>query len=74
MRRFTTEAPISAEDDPRELIRAVRPDVFVKGRDYTRATLPEADLVEELGGVVEILPLIPGRSTTRILEIAEAAL
>jgi D-beta-D-heptose 7-phosphate kinase/D-beta-D-heptose 1-phosphate adenosyltransferase len=35
---------------PHELIRTTRPDVFVKGRDYTRETLPEAGLVEQLGG------------------------
>lgn len=56
-----------AEDTPHELIRAVRPQVFVKGGDYTRATLPEADLVEELGGTVKILPFVSERSTSRII-------
>jgi D-beta-D-heptose 7-phosphate kinase/D-beta-D-heptose 1-phosphate adenosyltransferase len=55
------------EDTPHELIRAVRPDVFVKGGDYTRSTLPEATLVEQLGGVVEILPFVADRSTTDII-------
>lgn len=55
------------EDTPHELIRVVRPDVFVKGGDYTRATLPEATLVEELGGVVEILAFMADRSTTDII-------
>lgn len=55
------------EDTPHELIRVVRPDVFVKGGDYTRATLPEAALVEELGVVVEILPFMADRSTTDII-------
>lgn len=57
-----------AEDTPINLIRAVRPDVFVKGGDYTRETLPEAPFVEELGGVVQILPYIEDRSTTGIIE------
>jgi D-beta-D-heptose 7-phosphate kinase/D-beta-D-heptose 1-phosphate adenosyltransferase len=56
------------EDLPHALIRALRPDVFVKGGDYTRATLPEAALVEELGGRVEILPLVADRSTTRLID------
>lgn len=55
------------EDTPHELIRVVRPDVFVKGGDYTRTTIPEATLVEELGGVVEILPFLVDRSTTDII-------
>jgi D-beta-D-heptose 7-phosphate kinase / D-beta-D-heptose 1-phosphate adenosyltransferase len=55
------------EDTPHDLIRAVRPDVFVKGGDYTRAMLPEAELVERLGGVVEILPFVSDRSTTDII-------
>lgn len=55
-------------DTPRELIRVIRPDVFAKGGDYTRQTLPEAPLVEELGGEVEILPYLQNHSTTSIIE------
>jgi D-beta-D-heptose 7-phosphate kinase/D-beta-D-heptose 1-phosphate adenosyltransferase len=57
-----------AEATPHRLIEAVRPDVFVKGGDYTRETLPEADLVESLGGRVVLLPFVPHKSTTRIIE------
>lgn len=57
-----------AEATPIELIRVVRPDVFVKGGDYTRSSLPEAPLVEAMGGEVHILPFLPDRSTTRIIE------
>ncbi len=56
------------EDSPVDLIRRLRPDVFVKGGDYTLATLPEAPLVRDLGGDVQILPLTEGRSTTRLIE------
>jgi len=56
------------EDTPCELVRQVRPHVFVKGGDYTRERLPEAPLVEELGGVVKILPFLDDRSTTRLIE------
>jgi D-beta-D-heptose 7-phosphate kinase/D-beta-D-heptose 1-phosphate adenosyltransferase len=56
------------EDTPHELVRAVRPHVFVKGGDYTRERLPEASLVEQLGGEVHILPFTADRSTTRVIE------
>jgi D-beta-D-heptose 7-phosphate kinase / D-beta-D-heptose 1-phosphate adenosyltransferase len=55
------------EETPAELIRVLRPHVFVKGGDYTRATLPEAPLVEAFGGVVEILSYLPDHSTTGII-------
>ncbi|HZP56077.1 MAG TPA: D-glycero-beta-D-manno-heptose 1-phosphate adenylyltransferase [Dehalococcoidia bacterium] len=56
------------EDTPEALIRAVRPHVYVKGGDYTRGMLPEAPLVEQLGGVVQILPYLEERSTTGVIE------
>src|SRR5262249_48986996 len=56
------------EDTPPRLIEAVRADVFVKGGDYTRDRLPEAGLVERLGGRVVILPYLPQRSTTELVE------
>lgn len=56
------------EDTPMNIIRAIRPNVYVKGGDYTRETLPEAPLVEALGGVVEILSYLPDHSTTSMIE------
>jgi D-beta-D-heptose 7-phosphate kinase/D-beta-D-heptose 1-phosphate adenosyltransferase len=61
------------EDTPVELLRLVKPDIFVKGGDYTRTTLPEASVVEALGGRVHILPLVPERSTTEIIASIRAA-
>ena len=55
-------------DTASDLVRVVRPDVFVKGGDYTKDRLPEAPVVEELGGVVRIVPFLDNRSTTRIIE------
>jgi D-beta-D-heptose 7-phosphate kinase/D-beta-D-heptose 1-phosphate adenosyltransferase len=55
------------EDRPDALLRTLRPDVFAKGGDYRRETLPEADLVESLGGSVQILPLVDDRSTTGVI-------
>jgi len=56
------------EDTPRDLIAALLPDVLVKGGDYTRETIVGADEVEAAGGRVEVIPLVPGRSTTSILQ------
>jgi D-beta-D-heptose 7-phosphate kinase/D-beta-D-heptose 1-phosphate adenosyltransferase len=55
------------EDTPADLIRIVRPDVYAKGGDYTPERLPEAPLVEALGGTVQILPYIEDRSTTGVI-------
>ncbi len=56
------------ENTPIDLIRLVQPDVYVKGGDYTKETLPEAPVVEQYGGIVELLPFLENRSTTRIIE------
>ncbi len=55
------------EDTPIDLIRAVRPDVLVKGGDYTPETVVGRDFVESYGGKVAIIPFIEGRSTTNII-------
>ena len=52
------------EDTPLDLIRAVRPDVLVKGADYTVETVVGADLLHGWGGVVRLAQLLPGQSTT----------
>ncbi|MGI8554520.1 MAG: D-glycero-beta-D-manno-heptose 1-phosphate adenylyltransferase [Dehalococcoidia bacterium] len=56
------------EDTPSNLIRAIWPDIFAKGGDYTRDTLPEAPLVEAQGGKVHLLPYLEDRSTTTMIE------
>ena len=56
------------EDTPAALIRAVRPDVYVKGGDYERGRLPEAAVAEELGAEVRFLPYLPDRSTAGLIE------
>jgi len=55
------------EDTPIELIRALRPDIHVKGGDYTDEFLPEAESVREVGGRVVILPLAGSLSTTSVI-------
>ncbi|MBZ5710671.1 D-glycero-beta-D-manno-heptose 1-phosphate adenylyltransferase [Nannocystis pusilla] len=56
-----------AEDTPARLIELARPDVYVKGGDYSLATLPEAPLVASFGGEVSFLPYLDDFSTTGIL-------
>ncbi|MEK0446886.1 MAG: hypothetical protein RLZZ399_2207 [Verrucomicrobiota bacterium] len=53
-----------------EVIRAVRPAVYVKGGDYTVASLDaeERAALEEVGARVEILALVPGKSTTAVVD------
>ncbi len=55
-----------------DVIRAVRPDVYAKGGDYTIDTLDAEELaaLRSVGTHIEILPLVPGRSTTNILSRA----
>lgn len=60
------------QDTPVEALAAIRPAVHVKGGDYAAADLPETPVVEAGGGEVVIVPLVPGRSTTGILERADA--
>ncbi len=56
------------EGTPVELLRRLKPDIHVKGGDYRAEDLPETPVVESGGGRVVILPLLPGRSTTRIAQ------
>ncbi len=54
------------EDTPLDLIRALQPDVLVKGGDYTPATVVGRELVEGGGGKLVLIPFLPGHSTSRI--------
>jgi D-beta-D-heptose 7-phosphate kinase/D-beta-D-heptose 1-phosphate adenosyltransferase len=60
------------EDTPCEVLRRLRPDVFAKGADYAGDDLPERAVLAEWGGELVLLPVVDGRSTTRILEAAAA--
>jgi D-beta-D-heptose 7-phosphate kinase/D-beta-D-heptose 1-phosphate adenosyltransferase len=59
-----------AEDTPRDLIVALLPDVLVKGGDYRKEDIVGGAEVEAAGGEVVVAPLVPGRSTTAILQRA----
>lgn len=56
------------EDTPLELVRALLPDVIVKGGDYTPDAIVGAGEVRARGGSVVVVPLTPGQSTTSIIE------
>ena len=61
------------EDTPLELIRALEPDILVKGADYAREQIVGADLVEARGGRVVRVELVPEQSTTRLVERLRAS-
>jgi D-beta-D-heptose 7-phosphate kinase/D-beta-D-heptose 1-phosphate adenosyltransferase len=61
------------EDTPEALIRRVEPDLHVKGGDHADERLPEESVVEELGGEVVVLPLLPGRSASATIEHIRSA-
>ena len=61
------------ETTPLELVRAVRPDVLVKGADYRREEVVGGDFVESCGGRVHLAGLRDGYSTTRLLQRLGAA-
>lgn len=56
------------EDTPLELVRALQPDVIVKGGDYAPDTVVGAEVVRARGGRVVIIPLTAGQSTTSIIQ------
>jgi D-beta-D-heptose 7-phosphate kinase/D-beta-D-heptose 1-phosphate adenosyltransferase len=56
------------EDDPRQIISRLRPDVLVKGADWARDAIIGRDIVESLGGRVVRIALAEGYSTSAIIE------
>jgi D-beta-D-heptose 7-phosphate kinase/D-beta-D-heptose 1-phosphate adenosyltransferase len=56
------------EDTPLATLEAVRPDVLVKGQDYEGREVVGRELVEAGGGRVVLLPILPGRSSTSVVE------
>jgi len=61
---------IFAEKRVDNLLREVCPHVYAKGGDYTEASLDpgEAAALKEIGATIKILPLVPGKSTTKLVE------
>jgi D-beta-D-heptose 7-phosphate kinase/D-beta-D-heptose 1-phosphate adenosyltransferase len=61
---------IFEQDTPLQLILAIRPDVLVKGGDYSEADVIGAREVRAWGGRVELIPIVEGCSTSRLIEKA----
>lgn len=65
---FVDYVSIFKEPTPEKLIRALRPDIIVKGSDWKTADIVGADFVRAYGGRVARIPLVKGRSTTAMIE------
>jgi D-beta-D-heptose 7-phosphate kinase/D-beta-D-heptose 1-phosphate adenosyltransferase len=65
--RFVDVVILFDEDTPLHLIEALRPDVLIKGADYTLETVVGADLVQSWGGRVELVGLVPEQSTSGLI-------
>lgn len=64
---FVDAVVLFDEDTPYELIKAVHPDVLVKGADYKVEDIVGYDIVTSYGGTVTTVPLVEGYSTTQLL-------
>jgi D-glycero-beta-D-manno-heptose 1-phosphate adenylyltransferase len=59
---------IFGEQTAEKLIRVIKPDIYVKGGDYVVANLPEAELIDNLGGEIVLIPEVQGRSSSNIIK------
>lgn len=66
--KFVDAVVLFNEDTPYELIKLARPNVLVKGSDYTEDTIVGADIVKENGGEIVTIDLVPGYSTSDIID------
>ncbi|GAA4407060.1 D-glycero-beta-D-manno-heptose 1-phosphate adenylyltransferase [Nibrella viscosa] len=65
---FVDAVTLFDEPTPLELIQAVRPDILVKGDDYSVENIVGADFVMLQGGSVQTVPLVKGYSTSSLIE------
>ncbi|MGD9683054.1 MAG: D-glycero-beta-D-manno-heptose 1-phosphate adenylyltransferase [Candidatus Obscuribacterales bacterium] len=56
------------EETPVEFLKEIKPDIHVKGSDYRPEDLAETPVVESFGGRVHILALVPGKSTSSVVD------
>ena len=66
--KYVNHVIIFEDLTPQKLVHAISPDVLVKGGDYKKSEIVGARHVISSGGVVKIVPLTPGFSTTSIIE------
>lgn len=67
-----TAVVIFAGDTADEVLRALQPDIYVKGGDYAHKPLPERATVEAYGGRVELIDYLPNHSTTHLINRIKA--
>jgi rfaE bifunctional protein nucleotidyltransferase chain/domain len=65
---FTDMVILFDQDTPIELIKAIKPDILVKGKDYDISNIVGADIVLGYGGKVETIELTKGLSTSNVIE------
>ena len=65
---YVNEVNIFDDDTPLELIKLIKPDILVKGGDYTPNEVVGYEEVTNSGGEIKIVPLTPGFSTTSTIE------
>ena len=63
---------VFTEDTPLELLEVLVPDVLVKGGDYQLDEIIGAEIVQDHGGRVEIIPFLEGHSTTALIDQLKA--
>ncbi len=71
---FVDYVAVFEEDTPAGILEQIKPDIHVKGGDYTEDTLPEAGIIKAHGGIVKFIPLLEGRSTTNIIKKMDGCL
>jgi rfaE bifunctional protein nucleotidyltransferase chain/domain len=65
----SVDAVIEFDDDTAEaVVAALKPQIYVKGGDYTVGTLPEAKVVAAYGGRTEVIAFLHDTSTTKIIQ------
>jgi len=65
--KYVDKVIIFSETNPSTLIKKIKPNILLKGGDYTRETVIGHKLVEKNGGSVVIIPTIVGNSTTKTI-------
>lgn len=71
--QFVEAVVLFDDDTPYELIKAIQPDVLVKGSDYEEADIVGADIVRDKGGEIATIDFLDGYSTSSIIEKANSA-
>ena len=66
--QFVDEVCIFDEDTPLNLIKSIKPDILVKGKDYSVEQIVGADFVLQNGGKVETIDMVEGFSTSILIE------